>query len=246
MASPKYLQLVSNENLGDESYLLTLESEADIGFRGGQFLIVDTGLRKDDGSPLKRCYSILSSSDQQRRIELAIRRIGPGSTALEGFEPNATVAYSGPWGKLLASAQAEDGPALVVATDTGITAALGLVAGEEFAPRRSETTLIWFDHEPHALITEADAKRRAPESLGCFERREIPAVDDESRIEATLEALDDALERAGADSPNAIWLVGDGVTLYAIRERLASRYGAELASAASIECFFNNPERART
>ena len=242
MAAAKQLRLTSSRALGRQGRLLTLESDADVGFKGGQFLIVDTGLRKDDGAPLKRCYSIMSSSKEQTTLELAVHRVGEGSEALQAFEPGAEVAYSGPWGKLLASKQPSTGPALVIATDTGITAALGLLCGVELAPRLAETTLLWLDHYPHALLERADVEARLSKRLGRFERREIPAVNDPARAEVAENALQELFD-CGQPGPSSLWLVGDGAVLFSLRDRIAAAGGADAAGNASIECFFNNPDR---
>lgn len=242
MATPKTMRLVSNEPRGARGRLIELESESDVGFKGGQFLIVDTGLRKEDGAPLKRCYSILSADSEQRRIEIAVQRVGAGSRALQELGPGAAVSYSGPWGKLLATSQEATGPAWVVATDTGITAALGLVRGRAFAPHLPLTTLVWFDHSADALLSPEDVEERLPEGLTRLERHELPAVGSDRRLDSARDRLR-TLAASATSLPTALWLVGDGEVLFTLRDEAGRLFGVDTAEGASIECFFNNPDR---
>ncbi|MEM6671572.1 MAG: FAD-dependent oxidoreductase [Planctomycetota bacterium] len=245
MATAKNMRVVSNDPLGARGRLIVLESAQDVDFRGGQFLIVDTGLRKEDGAPLKRCYSVLSADADQRRVQVAVQRVGPGSEAMQALEPGTSVPYSGPWGKLLASAQEEQGPAWVIATDTGITAALGLVLGAAFAPRLHETTLVWMDSARDALLSDSDVRERLPSALSGYARHEIPEVGAAERIGAALDVVRRMVERT-VPRPAALWLVGDGDVLHALRDDVQERLDEDLAERASVECFFNNPKRVRS
>src|SRR5258708_14806264 len=99
-----------------------------LGFVGGQSLIFDTGLGRENGKAVKRAYSLLSADAEQQRFQIAVQRLpqGPGSGFFHAAQPGAEVTFSGPWGKFLP----DDGrprPTLLVATASGITAALGLL-----------------------------------------------------------------------------------------------------------------------
>ena len=242
MSAPKTLRLVSNEPISDCGRLLVLTSEIDIGFVGGQFLIVCTGLKKADGAPLKRCYSILSKDSDQRCIEIAIYDVGRGSHALQALEPGAKIIYSGPFGKLKPNAQPTLDPNWIFATDTGITAAVGLVNAASFEERLPRTTLVWCEHSSPRPFPLSEIKGRLPRKLQHFECVELPAVGHSARCDAALEQFQ-LMTSAASSAPGAIWLTGDGSVLFALRDAIEDQFGSELASNAGLECFFNNPNR---
>src|SRR5713101_3933702 len=127
MAQSRVARLVKAERLGPDARLMTFVlAEGEIGFSGGQYIIVDTRIELAGGKLAKRAYSILSSDDDQREFQIAVRRVGegPGSNFMHRMEVGAELPFSGPWGKFVANG-ASAGPRRVLATDTGITAALG-------------------------------------------------------------------------------------------------------------------------
>ena len=120
-------------------------SEGEVGFQGGQYVIVNTGIELAGGKIAKRAYSILSSDAEQREFQIAVRRIGegPGSNFMHRIEVGAELTFSGPWGKFVSNGAAA-GQRLVFATDTGITAALGLLQGRGSRALADATTAVWF------------------------------------------------------------------------------------------------------
>ena len=107
MAQARVARLVKAECLGAEARLLRFAlAEGEIGFAGGQYIIVNTGIELPGGKLAKRAYSILSSDDDQREFQIAVRRIGegPGSNFMHRIEVGAEVTFSGPWGKLVPEA----------------------------------------------------------------------------------------------------------------------------------------------
>src|SRR5689334_18681111 len=156
MPIPKSARLLHAENIAPRARRLLFEMSdpADLGFIGGQYIIIDSGLTLPSGKAAKRAYSIASPDSEQTRFELVARRIDGGicSNYLHELEVGATLKFSGPWGKFLpvsldvdaqlagAGAPAAPGSTWIIATDTGITAALGLLAGAAFRERRAQTT----------------------------------------------------------------------------------------------------------
>ena len=109
--------------------LLELVAEKPLDFVGGQFVTVDTGLVHPSGKPVRRAYSVLSSDAEQLRFELASKRIPDGPVLRLRPRPRGRtreLRFTGPWGKFF-PARCAAGKTLVLATDTGVTAALGLV-----------------------------------------------------------------------------------------------------------------------
>jgi ferredoxin-NADP reductase len=213
---------------------LALRPGADgpLGFVGGQYVIVDSGLTLPNGRAAKRAYSMISSDIEQATCEVIVKRHagelgGVVSSFLHSVEVGASFHFSGPWGKYVAAEPA--GRTLVLATDTGITAALGLLAGRAFAGRAPATDLIWLADDsfvPEAFV--ADRVRDRCASLRVLR----PAGD---RIAAAVEAA-----LAVTDGVGAVYLSGDGDVLYAVRAALLDCGVAE--GAFRIESFFNVPK----
>src|SRR5204863_5578748 len=114
-------QLVAASEPVAGTRLLELEASEPLGFTGGQYIIVDTGLVLPNGKAVKRAYSIMSAEGEQRRLRLAVTRIpgGPGSAFLHEAPVGTTLKFSGPWGKLMPDGSG--GATAMLATDTGIT-----------------------------------------------------------------------------------------------------------------------------
>ena len=235
------MELVSNDELTGEGRLLTFRCEQTLGFVGGQFLIIDTGLKKENGDPLKRCFTIVSSDAVQQEISIAVLSVGQGSQALHGFEPGQAVGYSGPWGKLVAEPCENEGAAWIVASDTGITAATALVRSRGFSKRIHETVLIWFTDESRSVLTQDFVRESLPSGLGCYEYVPVPAVGTSERLGVARSRIADLVP--GFSPPAAMWLAGDGELLYPLRDEISRTTGAPTSERTFIECFFNRPER---
>lgn len=222
---------------GKRGRRLCLELAGDrLGFAGGQYVIVDTGLPKGDGKTVKRAYSVLSPDRDQGRFELAVRVVpgGAGSPHMIGIDAGAEVRFSGPWGKWQAIDDDGDGDVLVVATDTGITAALGLIAGDAFAGRLARTTLVWCTPSPGYFLDPAWVRERA----GCeVAVAAMPPVGNPDRVPAAARAV-----LVGREAPRQAYLVGDGDVIAELADRLVAA-GTEPAQIRT-EFFFHKPRPA--
>src|SRR4051794_25941873 len=120
MAAPRFARITAAAAPGPDCRLLDLEMlDEPLGFAGGQYIIVDSGLVLPNGKAAKRAYSILGADREQARFQLAVKRIpgGLGSGFLHEAAVGSTIKLSGPWGKLVPPAAAT-GASLVLATDT--------------------------------------------------------------------------------------------------------------------------------
>ena len=240
MAQARVARLVKAECLGPEARLLTFAlAEGEIGFAGGQYIIVNTGIELARGKLAKRAYSILSSDEDQRQFQIAVRRIGegPASNFMHRIEVGAELTFSGPWGKFVSNG-ASAGPRLVFATDTGITAAVGLLQGLGSRSRADATTAVWFVESddyflPHSFVQSL--LRRSCQNFGVAAARE---VGDATRVASALAMLERLLE---STLPSTAFLAGDGAVIYPVRERLIAA-GMQKENI-HLEAFFNNPER---
>jgi ferredoxin-NADP reductase len=240
MAQPRLARLVRAERLGPEARLLTfLLAEGEIGFSGGQYIIVNTGIELAAGKLAKRAYSILSSDHNQREFQIAVRRIGegPGSNFMHRIEVGAELPFSGPWGKFVANGESA-GPRLVFATDTGITAALGLLRGRRSRTLADATTAVWFVESADYFLPPSFTRNSLAELCQDFSVAAAPAAVDSMRTGRALAIVDRSLEsRLPADA----FLAGDGAVIYPMREKLIAA-GMQKENI-HVEAFFNNPER---
>jgi ferredoxin-NADP reductase len=230
MAVKKTARIVAAETLSPSVRLLTLEPSEPLGFVGGQYLIVDSGVMLANGKAAKRAYSILSGDADQARFQIAVKRLGdgPGSTFMHEQAVGTEIPFSGPWGKYLPD-DATPRHTLILATDTGITAAMGLIAGEKFAPQRAQARLVWLTEREDYFLQPAFVRERT--GLDVMIER-VPPVNHVERP-----AVGDAvLTKHLSHQPDTVFLSGDGALIYPWRERLADRV-------VRFECFFNNPEK---
>ena len=239
MAQARVARLVKAERLGSEARLLRFAlAEGEIGFSGGQYIIVNTGIELAGGKLAKRAYSILSSDDDQREFQIAVRRVGegPGSNFMHRIEVGAELTFSGPWGKFVSNGAA--GPRLVFATDTGITAALGLLQGLGSRPLADATKAVWLIESDDYFLPPSFVQNllgRRCQNFGVAAARE---VGDATRIGSALAILERSLE---STLPSTAFLAGDGAVIYPMRERLIAP-GMQKENI-HLEAFFNNPER---
>jgi ferredoxin-NADP reductase len=229
MASARTATVVDARLVGPEARLLELELPPgeELGFQGGQYIIVNSGVVLPGGKLAKRAYSLVSADVEQRRVRIAVKRLpgGPGSGFLHEVPVGSEVAFSGPWGSFVAAEA--DGPAFVLATDTGITAAMGLLRGRAFAARRAHTQLVWATDRLDYFVPGAWL-----DELGVAARQVLLAGD---RVAHAVALALEAQPIADA------WLCGDGKVLYAVRDALVAAGVA--GERIRIEAFFNNPNR---
>lgn len=231
MAIAREARVVHVVDLTPTTRVLELEPTAPLDFVGGQYVIVNSGLTLPDGKLAKRAYSFLSADERQERVVLAVRQMKerPGSGVVSNWLHTRAVgdviAFSGPWGKWLAD-DARPRRTLVLATDTGITAALGLVCGRAFAPQRARAELVWLVEHDRYFLPAPFVTAALPAGVA-FWRRPLPPVGHPERIPQ-------ALRVAAADTAfDSVFLVGDGAVVCALRDHVFPE--------ARVETFFNHP-----
>jgi ferredoxin-NADP reductase len=213
-----------------------------LGFVGGQFIIIDTGMVRPSGLLAKRAYTMISSDTDQTRFELVARRMDDGmcSNYLHQMQLGSTLTFSGPWGKFLPAATSSSAATWVVATDTGVTAALGLLRSTAFCEQLSRTTFLWLSPSVDDFVSESFIRERVfgakrKNDLSQMRVASLPPVHHPERVHAAL-AHFHALPWSAA--PQRVYLAGDGALLYP----LASAIGQGFPDAqVAIESFFNVP-----
>jgi ferredoxin-NADP reductase len=242
MAVQKSAKLTHVENVSPYTRRFELEmlEGARLGFMGGQYIIVDSGLPLPGGKVAKRAYSILSCDEEQTRFELAVRRIesGPASNYMHELSVGASLHFSGPWGKLVPDTAEQDGPTVIIATDTGITAALGLVHATAFRPRVGRTTLLWLVESNDYFLPLSFVRRRVPQGCTNFQIETLPPIGHPERTFAARTHLQRQLSRG---RPSRAYLVGDGSVVSSMSDALVASGLTD--QQIGVECFFNNPSR---
>jgi hypothetical protein len=230
MASqPKTLRVVAAAALGSGTRTLDVEcvSGEPLQPGRGKYIIMATGAMAGD-RPVKRAYSLVPIPEEPARARLTIKCLGPGSTALHEAPIGTELGFSGPWGKLVPETGLE-GPALVVATDTGITSALGIVGGT------GVREVLWMIASDETFLDPEDVRARIEGAGVRFVCLRIPSVGDPRRLTLAWDHVDARLAETRAA---VVLAAGDGAVIDPLRERLAGRVGGF-----RLECFFNNPQR---
>jgi ferredoxin-NADP reductase len=239
MATARSANVASAGSTGAGTRVLELCVTEPLGFIGGQYIIVDSGLVLPSGKAAKRAYSILSSDADQRRFQIAVKRIpgGPVSGFLHAVEPGAAIAFSGPWGKLFPREDAT-GATVVVATDTGISAALGLVQAARFRALLPDTALVWFQVAGDDFLPAQAVRAQIPASCGEVQFAALPPIGHPERVPHARAVLAELLARRPVAQA---FSSGDGAVNYALLDDLLAAGIA--ASRDSVESFFNMPKK---
>jgi ferredoxin-NADP reductase len=240
MAAPRFARITAATAPGPDCRLLELEMmDEPLGFAGGQYVIVDSGLVLPNGKAAKRAYSILGADRDQARFQLAVKRIpgGPGSGFLHEAAVGSTIRFSGPWGKLGPGASAT-GASLVLATDTGVTAALGLLQAAGFAPLLPATTFLWLRTSTSYFLPDDLVRARLPEGLARAAIEVLPPIDHPERIAWVRRRLSDLLQPGRLGQA---FIAGDGAVNYALLDDLVA--AGVPATRDSVESFFNMPKK---
>ena len=239
MATPRFATVEAARDLGSDTRVLELRiHDGPLGFVGGQYVIVDSGLVAPTGKAIKRAYSILSDDGAQDRVTIAVKRLpgGAGSSYMYGLATDAEIKFSGPWGKL-APAPEVSGTTFVLATDTGITAALGLVRGAAMAPLLAGTELVWLRPYADYFLPDAFVTGCLPPALGRFATAALPPIAHPERVPHTRALLATRLSKGVAQ----VFIAGDGAVNYALLDDLVA--AGVPATRDSVESFFNMPKK---
>lgn len=239
MAIPKVAVVQQSSRVGHHAHWLELQSEEPLGFVGGQYIIVDSGLVLANGKAAKRAYSPLSADTEQRRFELVVKRI-PGGLCSEFMHQLAVgddVRFSGPWGKFVAP-EAVSGETLVLATDTGVTAALGLLGSARFSALLPSTLFLWLRVDGQDFVSDDFVQERVPRRCGEFRVRAFPPVNHSERLLVARSLLAQVF---ATSSLARAFVCGDGVINYGLMEDFAA-HGVSV-SRDNVESFFNMPKK---
>lgn len=127
---------------------------------------------------------------------------------------------------------------MLVATDTGITSALGIVEQAAIDGGAQALEVLWLRQELETFLDVESVRRRVAGAGAAFVTAPLPAVDAPRRPAA---AWDLVAGRARELSVTHVVATGDGAVVHPLREVLPSR--VPTVCDVRFECFFRNPEK---
>ncbi len=239
MAIPRQASVAAIQGLGPDARLIELVCDDPLGFTGGQYIIVDSGLVLASGKAVKRAYSMLSPDAEQHRFRIAVKRIpgGPGSGYIHALRVGEGLRFSGPWGRFFPE-NGTSGATLVLATDTGITAALGLVQGAKFQALAREAILIWLRSAPEYFLPEPLVREHVPIACKALRIEPIPPIGSTERVAYARALMREVL---AAVPLRQAFVSGDGAVNYALLDDLVA--AGIPATKDNLESFFNMPKK---
>ncbi len=189
-----------------------------LGFKGGQYIIINSGRLLPNGKLGKRAYSILSSDKEQERFELVVKEIpsGVGSGFVHELKENDVFEFSGPWGKYQIPENSSAERILCIATDTGITAALGLLKGKAAEPWLDGSKLVWFVSASDYFLPPQEVRSRLPQAVSAEIISSTPEIKDPQRLTFVEEKISGTVSKG---MWTKIYLSGDGLIIRHLKVR---------------------------
>lgn len=228
--------------LNNSTHLLTFSKEEDMGFVGGQYIILNSKIENEEGKPYKRAYSILSDDKDQKEFQIAYKLLKDGVVTnrfLNHLKEGDEIAYSGPWGKFLVE-ETFPGPGeiLVLCTDTGIASAISFLNSKKAEGRKEDIRFIWMVPSSDYFIDYQTIKERIPEGIKDYQIIEIPEMG-ESKRDSLLDETKEMISKLSGIK-NA-FLSGDGIIVRGMKEFLMERGMSE--EMIGTEVYFNKVRR---
>lgn len=239
MASvPKTLEVVAARTEGPDTRVLGLAEIGGTGFWdiGGKYIIVHTGLVRGERA-IKRAYSLMPRDGHDRHAEIVVKRVGIGAGAMHEAEVGTRFTFSGPWGKLAPEGGFAE-RTLLVATDTGITSALGVAEDAARRSARREFTVLWLRAPSETFLDTNTVRARIERAGSQFRIATIPEVGAAERADFAFRLI---AALALESSATHVVATGDGAIVFPLRARLPVSVAG--VREVRIECFFNNPEK---
>jgi ferredoxin-NADP reductase len=217
-----------------------LSDQRPLHFHGGQYVIVETGLTLPNGKPRRRAYSLLSDDRVHTHFELAVFQLagGAGCASLSGLRLGGELHFSAPWGKLRAPQPEARGPVWVFASDSGMSAALGLMSARDFEPHLERSVVHGWATSAEYFLEPAFIRARVPAPVR-LELAPLAPIGTEQRLRAASARCQQLL---AAGEPEQVYLLGDGQLARAL-QRLLCEQGVD-PTRIQVETFFNHVERA--
>jgi ferredoxin-NADP reductase len=235
----KSARVLGVAELGASTRVLTFAVDEPLGFVGGQFVSIATGQVTDAGKPVRRAYSLFSDDREQERFQVAVKHIREDGVSgyMHRLAVGDEIHFTGPWGDFHPPAEAR-GPLLVIATDTGVTAALGLLRSQRVAERLGETTFLWLRPAADDFLPEAIVRALVPHACREVRLELLPPIGHPERVAHVRGVVLPILAREAHAHALA---AGDGAVNYALLDDLVA--AGVPATRDSLESYFNFPRK---
>lgn len=143
-------------------HLRLLDSDR-LGHRAGQYILLHA--RANDGSVVKRAYSVATQPAEDPEFGLCVRLIPgrPASEFVHAVTPGTEVSFTGPWGKFVVEDRPRD--LTLVATGTGISCTGAIVEDHLARDEPGRVRLLWGlrrESDVHGLPRLQDLARAHP------------------------------------------------------------------------------------
>ncbi len=230
-------KLKKREQINQATFLLTFTPDEPLHFIGGQFIIVDSGMKNEEGKNYKRTYSFLSNDENQNEFQIVYKVLEKGiitNTYLKNLEVGETITFSGPWGKFLSQEEYfGEGEVFVMATDTAIASALSFVNSKKLK-NKEKTSFYWMVPGNDYFLDFESVKKRLPKNLAKFEIIQVPEFGTAQRSTVLEKAKEIAEKHSKA---RTVLLAGDGKVVHELKDYLLDKGISE--NHIGTEVYFN-------
>ncbi|MFZ8934519.1 MAG: FAD-dependent oxidoreductase [Bacteriovoracaceae bacterium] len=230
-------KLIQRQKINETTHLLTFKAIEELKFIGGQFIIIDSGLKNEEGKPYKRTYSLLSEDSNTTEFQIAYKVLEKGIVTnqyLNQLKEDDIITFSGPWGKFLKDENYfGQGDIFVLATDTAVASALSFVNSQNIK-EKNKISFYWMVPDNDYFLSFDLVKKRLPQDLKHFEIISAPEFGSSQRSQLVEMAKDLTKKHQGA---RTILLAGDGKIVNECREYLVDNGVSE--NHIGMEVYFN-------
>ena len=213
----------------------------DISFIGGQYIIVNSGVKLAEDKFAKASYTLCSPISNPESISIIVKKIDKGvcSTHLvEKLKEGDELNFSGPWGAKKFEEFNPNDETLLIATDTGISAIIGLLNSEQTRDCLDKCRILWLTPSENYFIPLNDLKEMIPEQVqGKITVEYVAQPNFSIRIDQSKAILKNILE---SYKPKFAMLAGDGDIIEPLQQQL---YKSGIEENIPVDWFFNNPKK---
>ncbi|WP_061232662.1 FAD-dependent oxidoreductase [Leptospira noguchii] len=225
------------------SAIITLVSKnGPLNFLGGQYVILNSGLKTKDGKEIKRAYSIFSSDTQQEEFQICIQPVTGGliSNHIPNLAIGSELEFSGPWGKFVENPNwPKKGKVLLIATDIGITAIHSILHSLRWKDKLKDTYVLWYLFLKEKSISVQEILKRLPKGFHFLNVISVSKINHPNRSEECIRSLKEELTTL--DFPQSAFLAGDG-KLIRVAQDFLLKSGLD-EKFIGMETFFNSTKK---
>lgn len=240
MAKVNTAKITQINDVQKGSRILTFEliGEESLVYIGGQYVILNSGIKLSEEKFSKGSYTLLPGNGSQQSFCIAAKKVGVCSKFLvETAQVGDELQFSGPWGAKKVENFKPKKETLVLVTDTGISAAIAILNNSLVTACLNQVKIIWMQSATEDFIPLPIVIEMLPyEVRKSVEVHIIAAVGFSKRIEQAQKILKETLEKF---KPKHALLAGDGDVISVLQQDL---YSFGIDEDIPMDWFFNNPK----